>query len=82
MKIEDVINEVVIAIYGSPSLAKLLVLKGGCAMRMFDEHNTRLSIDDDFSIEDVLTDTDSVFREMEDCFTTRFSTHGFDLLDF
>jgi predicted nucleotidyltransferase component of viral defense system len=82
MKIEDVINEVVIAIYGSPSLAKLLVLKGGCAMRMFDEHNTRLSIDADFSIEDVLTDTDPVFREMEACFTTRFATHGFDLLDF
>jgi predicted nucleotidyltransferase component of viral defense system len=82
MKIEDVITEVVIAIYGSPRLAKLLILKGGSAMRMFDEQKARLSIDADFSIEDVLADSDPVFREMEDCFATRFSSHGFDLIDF
>ncbi len=82
MKIEAVIDEVVIAIYESPNLAKLLILKGGSAMRMFDEQNARLSIDADFSIEDVLKDADPAFREMENCFTTRFSTHGFDLIDF
>jgi predicted nucleotidyltransferase component of viral defense system len=82
MKIEDAITEVVIAIYGSPSLAKLLILKGGSAMRMFDEQNARLSIDADFSIQDVLTNTDPVFQEMADCFVTRFSAHGFDLIDF
>jgi len=82
MKIEDVITEVVIAIYGSPRLAKLLILKGGSAMRMFDDQNTRLSIDADFSIEDVLTDADPVFREMEQCLAARFSIHGFELIDF
>ena len=82
MKIEDLITEVVIAIYGSPRLAKLLILKGGSAMRLFDEQKARLSIDADFSIKDVLTDTDPVFREMESCFAARFATHGFDLIDF
>ena len=82
MKIEDVITEVVIAIYGSPRLASLLILKGGCAMRMFDEQNARLSIDADFSIKGVLTNADPIFREMEHCFVARFSTFGFDLIDF
>ena len=82
MNIEDVITEVVIAIYGSPQLAKLLILKGGSAMRMFDEQNTRLSIDADFSIEDVLTDSDPIFSEMERCFASKFATRNFDLIDF
>ncbi len=82
MKIEDVITESIIAIYGSPLLAKLLILKGGSAIRIFDGQNTRLSIDADFSIEGELTDADPVFREMELCLATRFSTHGFELINF
>jgi predicted nucleotidyltransferase component of viral defense system len=82
MKIEDVITEVVIAVFGSPQLADLLILKGGSAMRMFDNQNTRLSIDADFSIEDVLTEADPVFEEMERCIAAKFSTHDFDLIDF
>lgn len=82
MKIEDVITEVVIAIYGRPRLAKLLILKGGGAMRMFENQNTRLSIDADFSIEEALTDADAVFQEMKQCFSDRFSTRGFELIDF
>ena len=82
MKIEDVITEVIIAIYSSPRLAKLLILKGGSAIRLFDDQNARLSIDADFSIEDVLIDTDPVFREMERYFAARFAPRGFDLIDF
>jgi predicted nucleotidyltransferase component of viral defense system len=82
MRIEDVINEVVIAIYSSPKLANRFILKGGSAMRMFDKQNTRLSIDADFSIEGVLADDDTVFRDMELCFSRRFSEHGFDVIDF
>ncbi len=67
MRIEDVITEVIIAVYGSPRLAKLLILKGGSAMRMFDGQDTRLSIDADFSIKDALTNADPVFLETEDC---------------
>jgi hypothetical protein len=82
MNIEEVITEVIIAIYSSQQLADLLILKGGSAMRMFDEQNTRLSIDADFSIEDVLKDADPVFREMEQRFIARFSAHGLELIDF
>lgn len=83
MKIEDVITEVIIAVYSSPRLAELLILKGGSAMRMFDKQNSRLSIDADFSIEKVLIDAGLfVFQEMEKCFTERFSEYGFELIDF
>jgi predicted nucleotidyltransferase component of viral defense system len=82
MNIESVISEAIIAIYGSSQLADLLILKGGGAMRMFDQQNTRLSIDADFSIKGALTDPDAVFREMKKCFAARFSMHGFDLIDF
>ena len=82
MKIEEVITEVVIAVYGSPKLAKLLILKGGSAMRILDELNARLSIDADFSIKDILTGADPVFLEMQRCFAATFSAHGFDLIDF
>ena len=82
MKIEEVITEVVVAIYGNPTLARLLILKGGSAMRMFDDQTSRISMDADFSIEKELTDADQAFREMENCLTARFATRGFDLIDF
>jgi hypothetical protein len=82
MKIEEVITEVVIAVYGSPTLAKLLILKGGSAMRMLDGQDSRLSLDADFSIKGMLTDADPIFLEMERCFAATFSTLGFDLIDF
>jgi predicted nucleotidyltransferase component of viral defense system len=82
MKIEDVITEVIVAIYSRPTLSKLLILKGGSAMRMFDDQTARLSIDADFSIEDMLTDSAPVFREMKRSFADTFSLHGFDLIDF
>lgn len=82
MKIEDVITEVIVAIYRSPTLAKLLILKGGSAMRLFDDQAARLSIDADFSIKDMLAENDPVFREMEQTFDAAFSQRGFDLIDF
>lgn len=82
MKIEDVITEVIIAIYSNPQMAKLLILKGGSAMRMFDDQNTRLSIDADFSVETILTNTDPVFLKMKMCLAARFTPHGFELIDF
>jgi hypothetical protein len=82
MKIEDVITEVIVAIYSRPTLSKLLILKGGSAMRMFDDQTTRLSIDADFSIESMLIENAPVFQEMEQTFVAAFSPHGFDLIDF
>jgi len=82
MKIEDVLTEVIVAIYSSPTLSKRLILKGGSAMRMFDDQTARLSIDADFSIEEMLTENDPVFREMERSFAAAFSSHDLDLIDF
>ena len=49
MKIEDVIREAIIALYCTPTVAEVLRLKGGSAMRLFDDITSRLSIDADFS---------------------------------
>ena len=52
MRIEEVITETIIAIYRDPLLSTRLYLKGGSAMRLFDNLTSRLSIDADFSIVD------------------------------
>lgn len=82
MNINDVINEAIIAIYESKQLADLLILKGGSAMRLFDKQNTRLSIDADFSIENKLADSESVFNTMRQHLVSRFKTHDLHLIDF
>lgn len=82
MTIEEVLREVIIAIYSSPRLAKLLILKGGSAMRMFDDLRSRLSFDADFSIEKPLKRVAPVKNEMKKCLTSRFSAHSFDIIDF
>lgn len=82
MTIEEVLREVIIAIYSSPQLAKLLILKGGSAMRMFDDLSSRLSFDADFSIEESLEKAAPVKKEMKRRLIARFSEHGYDLIDF
>ena len=83
MKIEEVITHAIVAIYASPKLSELLILKGGGAIRLFDGIETRLSIDADFSIRNVLNDdADSVFKELNSCLCTAFESKGYDLLDF
>lgn len=63
MKIDEVITLAIVALYTSPRLSKLLVLKGGGAMRLFDGLDARLSIDADFSVEGVIqNDTPSSKR--------------------
>jgi hypothetical protein len=82
MTIEKILREVIIAIYSSQQLAKLLVLKGGSAMRIFDGLGSRMSFDADFSIKKPLKTASPVKREMERRLKARFSQHGYDLIDF
>lgn len=83
MKIEDLIADAVVAIFTSPELSKLFILKGGGAMRLFDGLDARLSIDADFSIEKELdVHAVSVFKEMNRCLAEAFQAKGYDLLDF
>jgi len=51
MRIEDVIDESILAIFKDPILSKQMVLKGGSAIRMLDRDRSRLSLDADFSIQ-------------------------------
>ena len=82
MTIEELLRELIIAIYSSPRLAKLLILKGGSAMRIFDHLSSRLSFDADFSIEEPLERMTPVIKEMETRLTARFSGLGYDIIDF
>lgn len=50
MRIDEAISETIFAIYRTPEVSRQLFLKGGSAMRLFDNLKSRLSIDADFSI--------------------------------
>lgn len=81
MNIEDVITETILALYASPDLAGCLFLKGGSALRIFDNQTSRLSIDADFSIESELDDPESFFDTIRSCVERRFERHQLDVID-
>lgn len=82
MKIEDVIDESVLAVFKDPILAKRLVLKGGSALRMLDHERNRLSIDADFSVQGAITAEATYFSRIERALRRRFKPLGYEVLDF
>lgn len=82
MHIEEVINESVLALYTNPELAAHLFLKGGTALRLFENLTTRLSFDADFSTDRSIQDPEGFFQAIETALTQRFSHHDFDVIDF
>jgi hypothetical protein len=82
MKIDEVIKETIIAIYSDPVPSINLFLKGGSAMRLFDDLTSRLSIDIDLSIDAVVDDEKSFFTDMESKIGKRFRELKFDIIDF
>ena len=82
MKIEDVIDESVLAVFKDPILARRLVLKGGSALRLLDHERNRLSIDADFSMQGAITAEASYFTRIERALTRRFKPLGYGVLDF
>lgn len=83
MTIEEVINQAIVAIYKNARLSKLLILKGGGALRLFDGLDARQSIDADFSTREMIDkDADIVFRDMESSLSKAFGVQGYDILDF
>lgn len=82
MKIDEVIKETIIAIYSDPAPSINLFLKGGSAMRLFDNLTSRLSIDVDFSIDAAVDDETSFFNDMESKIGKRFCELEFDIIDF
>jgi len=65
-----------------PVLSRLLILKGGCAMRLFDGLDSRLSIDADFSVEGAIDPDSEVFSIMEENLASMFHVDGYGVIDF
>ncbi len=82
MKIEEVITETIIAIYQAPIVASNLRLKGGSAMRLFDNLTSRLSTDVDFSISSDIEDEKAFFGAIKSTVGERFQKSRFDVIDF
>jgi predicted nucleotidyltransferase component of viral defense system len=82
MKIEEVITQTIIAIYSTPLPSKTLFLKGGSAMRLFDNLTSRLSIDADFSVNTDIDNESKFFRDLKSSVGACFRRKGFDIIDF
>jgi len=82
MKIDEVINETIIAIYRDPEPSIQLFLKGGSAMRLFDDLTSRLSIDIDFSINTAVDDVDNFFDTMKSKIGRSFHELKYEAIDF
>ncbi len=82
MKIEEVITQTIIAIYSTPSPSKTLFLKGGSAMRLFDNLTSRLSIDADFSVHTDIDNEIKFFQDLKSSVGARFRRDKFDIIDF
>ncbi len=82
MNIEEVVNESVLALYAEPWLAEHLFLKGGTALRLFENLAARLSVDADFSTDQSIEDPERFFQAIDNALTDRFSRHDLDVLDF
>jgi len=82
MKIEEVITQTIIAIYRASLPSKTLFLKGGSAMRLFDNLTSRLSIDADFSVHTDIDNENKFFRELKSSVGVRFRREKFDIIDF
>lgn len=82
MKIEEVITQTIIAIYSTPSLSKTLFLKGGSALRLFDNLTSRLSIDTDFSVHTDINNESKFFQDLKSSVSAHFQRKEFDIIDF
>lgn len=82
MHLEEVVNESVLALYADSGLAEQLFLKGGTALRLFENLTTRLSFDADFSTDRSIQDPEGFFQAIETALTQRFTHHDLDVIDF
>ena len=82
MKIEEVITQTIIAVYSTSSPSETLFLKGGSAMRLFDNLTSRLSIDADFSVHTDIDNKSKFFRELKSSVIARFRRKKLNIIDF
>lgn len=81
MRIEDVLDESILAIFKDRVLSKRMVLKGGSAMRLLDHERSRLSIDVDFSVRGSIHAQAPYFSRVEKSLSNQFSPR-YHVLDF
>ncbi len=82
MKIEDVIDESILAVFKDRILSRHMVLKGGSAMRMLEHDRSRLSIDADFSVRGAIRSATTYFARMETTLSHSFAPFGYCVIDF
>lgn len=82
MRIDEVITQTIIALYRVPELSTTLFLKGGSAMRLFDNLTSRLSIDADFSMAGQIEDDKAFFNAVQLNIGKHFRELKFDMIDF
>jgi len=82
MRIDEVISETIFAIYRTPQVSRRLFLKGGSAMRLFDNLKSRLSIDADFSIVRSIDHERRFFSAIKSSVGKAFRKLKFDVIDF
>ncbi|TAM45818.1 MAG: hypothetical protein EPN55_07375 [Gammaproteobacteria bacterium] len=81
MTIEEVIRECVVALFSNEILRRTLVLKGGTALFLVQNIDTRLSTDIDFSISDEIENPDQYFSYVAATLSEHFLRLGFEVFD-
>jgi len=82
MKIEEVITQTILAVYSTPSLSKILFLKGGSALRLFENLTSRLSLDTDFSVRTDIENEKIFFQDLKSSVISGFHSNKLDIIDF
>lgn len=82
MKIEEVIEECLVAIFNEDIFRETLYLKGGQAMRFAEENASRFSSDVDFSIESSLDDPNYFFKILNETIYAHFDSIDLHVFDF
>lgn len=81
MTIEEIIRECVVALFSNETLRRTLVLKGGSALFLIQNIDTRLSTDIDFSISDEVKDPEQYFAHVASTLSDHFLKLGFEVFD-
>jgi predicted nucleotidyltransferase component of viral defense system len=82
MRIADVIDESILAIFMDEILSENMVLKGGSAIRLLEQDRSRLSIDADFSVRNSIQEEAPFFERINQTLSRRFTGLGYVVFDF
>jgi len=82
MRIDEALTCTIVGIYRSTADTHTLFLKGGSAMRLFDNLTSRISIDADFSVVDSIRDEKKFFNSIKSSVGAKFREQKYDIIDF